>query len=215
VASLIVGGVTNFTAAGQTGQVTATAFLSDGTRQDVTTQASWQSSNPAVITISATGLMTSVTSGVVTITATYQGKSNGMNVAVNIASLPNVAGTWTGTLFLCCGFTLNDETMTWQLTQNGTSFSGTVTISGDILMGQTTGTVTGTIPSADIAYTVTIAPNGMAGQPGCSLVFSGLFGVFNGPKLVGEKITGGTFCGNISSRSSPVDPVSGFSLLKK
>jgi|SRR5579864_742724 len=58
---------------GLTAQFTATANMSDGTTQNVTTAAAWQSSNPAVATVSALGVVTGVAGGQTTITATYQG----------------------------------------------------------------------------------------------------------------------------------------------
>jgi hypothetical protein len=44
-------------------QFTATALLSDGTSQIITSQASWTSSNTGVATVSATGMVTSVGKG--------------------------------------------------------------------------------------------------------------------------------------------------------
>jgi hypothetical protein len=54
-------------------QATTMAQLSDGSAQDVTAQATWTSSNPAVAIISATGLITAQGEGVTAISATYQG----------------------------------------------------------------------------------------------------------------------------------------------
>jgi hypothetical protein len=61
--------------AGATQQFTATAFYSDSSRTDVTSSATWSSSNPAVATISATGLALTVAQGNTTIGATYGGQS--------------------------------------------------------------------------------------------------------------------------------------------
>lgn len=58
---------------GATGQFKATATLSDGTKQDVTPVSTWTSSNTAVATVTAAGLVTAVAVGSTTITATYQG----------------------------------------------------------------------------------------------------------------------------------------------
>jgi len=57
---------------GLTAQFTATATMSDGTTQNVTTAAAWQSSNPAVATV-VLGVVTGVADGQTTITATYAG----------------------------------------------------------------------------------------------------------------------------------------------
>jgi hypothetical protein len=69
-------------AAGQTMQLTATAALSNGSTQNVSTQATWQSSNLAVATVSSTGLVTSISSGTANISATYQGKIGTITISV-------------------------------------------------------------------------------------------------------------------------------------
>jgi uncharacterized protein YjdB len=58
---------------GATGQFRATATLSDGTTQDVTSASTWTSSATAVATVTAAGIVTAVAPGSTTITATYQG----------------------------------------------------------------------------------------------------------------------------------------------
>lgn len=94
VTSLAVIGASSLTV-GQTSQFTAMASLSNGTIQEVTNQTSWQSSNPSIATVSASGLMTALTTGSTTITATYQGKSGTADVAVQ-RPLPLIAGNWKG-----------------------------------------------------------------------------------------------------------------------
>lgn len=58
--------------AGRTVQLYAQNVMSDGTVQDATNAAFWQTSNPAVATVSATGLVTTYQNGDVTISATTQ-----------------------------------------------------------------------------------------------------------------------------------------------
>jgi hypothetical protein len=58
-------------AVGRAMQLTATARLSDGTTRDVTTQAAWRSTS-GVAAVTAGGVVTFVTDGCVTITASYQ-----------------------------------------------------------------------------------------------------------------------------------------------
>src|SRR5262245_3116512 len=62
---------------GRTFQMTATARLSNGGR-DVTSAASWESSNPSVGPISSGGLLTGLAPGITIVTATYQGKSGSL-----------------------------------------------------------------------------------------------------------------------------------------
>jgi hypothetical protein len=51
----------------------ATASYTDNSRKDVTSEATWQSSNPAVVSIESNGRATALTSGTATIVGTYQG----------------------------------------------------------------------------------------------------------------------------------------------
>ncbi len=74
--------------AGQTRQLVATATQSTGTTSDVTQQATWQSSAPAVATVSATGLVTAVAQGDAEISATYQSVRGTMGVGVRPVPCP-------------------------------------------------------------------------------------------------------------------------------
>ena len=53
-------------------QFTATALYSDGTTKDVTSAATWATSDATIATVSATGLVTGVGDGTVSISATFQ-----------------------------------------------------------------------------------------------------------------------------------------------
>jgi hypothetical protein len=68
--------------AGQTRQLVATATQSTGATSDVTQQAAWQSSAPAVATVSSTGLVTAVAEGDVEISATFQSVRGAMGLGV-------------------------------------------------------------------------------------------------------------------------------------
>jgi len=68
-------------AVGQTSELTAKATLSNGTTQDVTTQAMWSSSNTIVATVTSGGLLKVLQPlGCAEITATYQGMSGKLSV---------------------------------------------------------------------------------------------------------------------------------------
>ncbi|MGH9408877.1 MAG: Ig-like domain-containing protein [Vicinamibacterales bacterium] len=60
-------------AKGGTSQLRVVAAMSDGTSQDVTSASTFTSSDVTIGTVSATGVVTGIASGTVTITATYQG----------------------------------------------------------------------------------------------------------------------------------------------
>ena len=68
--------------AGQTRQLAATATQSTGSTSDVTQQAAWQSSAPAVATVSSAGLVTAVGEGDVEISATFQNVRGAMGLGV-------------------------------------------------------------------------------------------------------------------------------------
>ena len=68
---------------GTTTQFDAKATLSDSTTQDVTSSATWQSSDATVATVSASGVVTGVAAGTVTVTATYQNVSGSLLLTIN------------------------------------------------------------------------------------------------------------------------------------
>jgi uncharacterized protein YjdB len=80
--SITITGTTTLSAVGQTTQLTATATLLGGTSSNVSTQATWQSSNDGVAVISATGLVTASGYGIADISAAYQGMTGGVSVSV-------------------------------------------------------------------------------------------------------------------------------------
>jgi hypothetical protein len=69
---------------GQHLQFVAQGTYSDGTAQDVTVDAAWSSSDATVVTVSG-GLVTAVANGTATIQATYQGRTDGKAVKVNLS----------------------------------------------------------------------------------------------------------------------------------
>ncbi|MGB9801360.1 MAG: Ig-like domain-containing protein, partial [Arcobacter sp.] len=76
--------------AGKTQQLTVTAHLSDGTTQDVTGSASYQSSDAAKATVDSSGLVTGKAQGSATITVTYQGKVATVPVTVTAPVVESV-----------------------------------------------------------------------------------------------------------------------------
>jgi hypothetical protein len=67
---------------GTTSQYKAVAGYSDGTSVDITSTATWSTSNAAVAVVSPSGLVTALTSGVTTITAAYAGSSGIASITV-------------------------------------------------------------------------------------------------------------------------------------
>jgi hypothetical protein len=76
-------------------QLTATALYSDGSIQDVTTQAAWSSSLPGVATVSTAsgsqGLATGVAAGSTTIQATFGGMAGSTTLTVTAATLVSIS----------------------------------------------------------------------------------------------------------------------------
>jgi hypothetical protein len=84
VTSVFLSGGLSLTAAGQTGFLTATARFADASTKDVTTEATWTSSDVSVATVSA-GFVTATGLGKTTIQATYSNRSGFTTVQVTPA----------------------------------------------------------------------------------------------------------------------------------
>jgi len=82
---------------GQTSQMSATANYAKGTTQNITSQATWSSANPAVATVSATGLVTGVSAGIAEIRAAYQNVTGSLQMTVNKPTSFTLSGTVTET----------------------------------------------------------------------------------------------------------------------
>ena len=65
---------------GQTTQLSATATLSNGTSQDVTAQATWQSSNASIVSVASGGLATGAAAGEADIRAMYSGATGSLHL---------------------------------------------------------------------------------------------------------------------------------------
>jgi len=77
-------------AKGTTLQLSASGISSDGSSRDLTSLATWSTSNSALATVSSTGLVTGVTPGEVTISASFQGVTGSTLVTVTGATLSSV-----------------------------------------------------------------------------------------------------------------------------
>jgi len=71
-------------------QFTLTGTYSDNSTQNLTAQATWTSSAPAVATVTASGLVTSVGAGSTTITAAYDGQTPNATLTVTGATLSSI-----------------------------------------------------------------------------------------------------------------------------
>ena len=82
VTSVTVTGPAGNPGTGQSAQFTATANFSNATTQNITTQASWQSSNSSIAAVSGSGMVTAVAPGEVEIRATYQSVTGSSRITV-------------------------------------------------------------------------------------------------------------------------------------
>ena len=102
VTTVTIGGPASFTTLGQTGQLTATAYLVGGASQDVTNQAVWESSSPGIASVSSTGLVTVNGVGETFVRATYREKVGRLAVSVlragpvSMAITPDTSALKTG-----------------------------------------------------------------------------------------------------------------------
>jgi trimeric autotransporter adhesin len=71
-------------AKGSTLQMTALGQFSDGTRVDITNQATWSSSNTAVATVSKIGLVKGIDTGGTNISASFEGTSSNPPITVYV-----------------------------------------------------------------------------------------------------------------------------------
>lgn len=126
-------------APGETRQLSAVATRSDGSTSDVTTLATWQSSAPAVATVSPGGLVTAAAEGSVEITATYNNTRGALRAeirptcAVSVspaaASFNAFGGSGSATVTVnaaSCGWSVKSDAPWWPFTfEPAVSGSGT------------------------------------------------------------------------------------------
>jgi uncharacterized protein YjdB len=141
VASVSVSPSTSLLAIGATAQLTASAFDAAGaplTGRPVV----WSSSNATVATVSATGLVTAVTAGTATITASVDGRLGSATVLVNptpvasvqvapagVSLVVNAVQQFTASAFAADGAVLTGRPVTWSSTN-----AAVATVSADGLM---------------------------------------------------------------------------------
>jgi uncharacterized protein YjdB len=95
LSSIVIAPTAARLAPGATVSLVATGVFSDGTSQDVTTQATWTSGSPSVASVSTAagsqGKVTALASGTATITAAFHGISGTATVTVSNATLVSLA----------------------------------------------------------------------------------------------------------------------------
>lgn len=102
VVSVVITGGAALGAPGQTSQLTAIAGLSNGTTQDVSASAIWESSDPSVATVTRSGMVTAVAPGQLLVSATYQGRTASLPLNISFSTSPSnvLTATIDGALFV-------------------------------------------------------------------------------------------------------------------
>jgi hypothetical protein len=155
VTALTIAGMGSLSGVGQTSQLTLTAALSSGAPQNVTSQATWQSSNTAVVTVSATGSVTAQSYGAATISASYQGMTAQLTFVVTIA------GTWVAA-------NPDGSSVTWVLAQLQGIVTGTFSFAPVAAgNGLSAATVGGTVGGSTFTWTMTGTVGSDSGHPEC------------------------------------------------
>jgi len=188
VLSVEVAGQDTFTAIGQTIQFTASASMSDGTKQDVTRTATWASTNASVISVSGTGIATAVAGGAADISASYMAAVGRLRAYVSPSScmftvapsIVNVPANGGGAIVVVrasesyCRWTYasNAEWVTAGPDSDGTSTPGTGTGSIELKVGAHTGSAPrqGTVTAA--GQQVLVTQGGTSPTPGCTYAVS-------------------------------------------
>jgi trimeric autotransporter adhesin len=158
-------------ALGLTSGLTATGVFSDGSTQNLTATVAWSSSNPAVVTVNASGIVLPIATGNVTVTATVGSISGTATVTVTAATLTSIQlsaaqlslAAGLGENVTATGTYSNSTTQNITTSVQWTSSSpavATVSVAGVILAvapGTTTLTATLNGVSATLELTVTEA----------------------------------------------------------
>jgi uncharacterized protein YjdB len=152
-------------AAGATLQMIALGKYSDGTIVDITSQVNWSTSNVTVATTNTSGLLSSLKSGAITVSASKDSITGKMNVTVNSAVLSSISVTGGATV---------SSGATEQLTATGVfSDNSTQNLTSTVIWSTSDSTVAGVsgggLLTAFKAGTVTVTAT-MSGVSGMSNV---------------------------------------------
>lgn len=213
--------------AGQTSQMTATGVYSDGTSQDVTSQVLWTSSNQLFATVNASGMVTAVAKGQVTITATSGSISGTASVSVNNVVLASIIVT-PANASIAAGQTqqfaangIFSDGSTTDITKNvawDTDAHGVATVSqaglatgvasGSANVRATSGAVVGSIPltvTPAVLQSIDISPDGPSIPAGGQVQFS-VTGTFSDSST--QNLANATYTSS-DPTTATIDPVTG------
>lgn len=148
-------------------QLSALGSYSDGTVADVTSQATWQTSDNTVATTNAAGLLSSLKAGTVTVTASDNSVSGKINITVTQATLSSISIQGAGSLAAGASEQLGaqgtySDNSTQTITSQVTWQSSDSTIASVSSSGMLTSLKAGTV-------TVTASMNSVSGTAGVTV----------------------------------------------
>ena len=203
--SIAVAPATVSLAVGANQQLTVTGTFSDGSTDDVSSEATFTSNDAAVASVSATGLVTAVAEGMATIVADVGGTTGTMTVTVtpppppmleSIAVAPETATIDVGATQQLTVTGTFDDSSTSDQTSEATFMSNAMAVAtvsaGGLITGVSAGTATITAsvgsltatmvitinqPPPPMLVSIAIAPNGVSLNPGATsqLTVNGTF----------------------------------------
>jgi uncharacterized protein YjdB len=143
LSSITVTPATPSVAVDSTKQMTATGTYNDGSTKNITASVSWSSDDTFVATVSDSGLVTGITPGIVSVTATSGTISSSTNVTVTVANLVSIAISPTSVSI--------SSGQTEQFTAIGTLQDGTTVDITDAVTWTSSKTSVATIDSSGLA----------------------------------------------------------------
>jgi uncharacterized protein YjdB len=183
-------------AAGDTQQFTATGIYSDGSTQNLTTTATWTSSETAVATVSSRGLATSIAKGTANIKATSAGITGAATLTVTAAVLtsisltPSTASVPAGKTEQFTAIGIYSDNTIQNLTNTATWTSSTTSIAtvssgglasslaqGTAIITATSGTISGSAPlmvTAAVITSLSVTPGSVSIAKGTSQQFTAI-----------------------------------------
>ena len=168
---------------GKTQQLTATGQLSNGTTEDLTASVAWTSSNPAVASITTSGLATGLGTGSTMIQAVKQGVTASTDLDVTAAVLVSIAVSPSGATL--------DVGQTQQFTATGTYSDNSTANITDSVAWQSSNAAIATITAAGLAksvaqgaVTITASSTGLTGNAALSINPAGLVSITIAPPQV-------------------------------
>ncbi len=169
---------------GTTSKLSAIGLFNDGSTRDVSTQATWSSSNPAAATVQTNGKMTGLNPGLTTVTATLLSQS--VSVTVNVTNATVVSISVTPSISSLAPGTQITFVATGQFSDSSTQIiSGDVNWSSSDSTVATVSTTPGTRGIAETvatgSVTVTAAFEGVTGSAQLNVTGANLTGIVISP----------------------------------